>query len=61
VHHGDSLWKIAAAHLPHGASDARIAESWPNWWAANRHAIGSDPNYLTPGQVLHAPPKTETP
>lgn len=52
---GDSLWTIAAAHLPGRASEARIAGAWPRWWAANRTVIGPDPSLLLPGQVLRAP------
>jgi nucleoid-associated protein YgaU len=55
VHRGDSLWAIAARHLGTAASDAEIAEAWPDWYAANRHVIGSDPDLLLPGQVLRAP------
>jgi LysM domain len=55
VHRGDSLWAIAARHLGPAASDAEIADAWPDWYAANRHVIGSDPDLLLPGQVLRAP------
>jgi nucleoid-associated protein YgaU len=55
VRRGDSLWRIAAAHLPGRPCDRRIAASWPRWYAANRQVIGSDPNVITPGEVLHAP------
>lgn len=55
VHAGDSLWSIAAEHLPAHASDARIAKEWPRWFAANHRVIGTDPNTITPGQLLHAP------
>lgn len=55
VHRGDSLWSIAARHLGREPSDAEIAREWPRWFAANRAAIGSDPDLLLPGQVLIAP------
>ena len=55
VQPGDSLWRIAADHLPTTASDARVAQEWPRWFAANHRVIGADPNHLVPGQVLHAP------
>lgn len=55
VRPGDSLWRIAARHLPAGASDAEIAAAWPLWYEANRTVIGSDPGLIHPGQVL-APP-----
>lgn len=54
VERGDSLWAIAAAHLDHPAP-ARIAASWPRWYAANRAVIGPDPNHILAGQVLHIP------
>ncbi len=52
---GDTLWDIAAAHLPHGSSPATIADQWPQWWSANRATVGDDPDLLLPGQVLHVP------
>jgi len=56
VARGDSLWTIAAAHLPAGASDAAVDLSWRRWYAANRAAIGPDPDLITPGQLLFPPP-----
>ncbi|UNX55829.1 LysM peptidoglycan-binding domain-containing protein [Georgenia sp. TF02-10] len=58
---GDSLWRIAAAHLPPGADDAAIAAEWPRWYAANRAVIGPDPDLIHPGQQLQAPPAQESP
>ena len=55
---GDTLWSIAAEHLEPDADDAAIAREWPAWYAANVGTIGSDPNLLRPGQVLHAPRST---
>ena len=52
---GDSLWSIAAAHLPAGATDQDIAEAWPQWYAHNRAAIGSDPGIIHPAQTLEMP------
>lgn len=53
---GDSLWRIAAVHLPEREPSARrIAGAWPRWYAANRAVIGVDPNHLSPGQVLAVP------
>ena len=52
---GDTLWDIAARHLPAGAGDRAIAQAWPSWWAANRAEIGADPDLITPGTHL-APP-----
>lgn len=55
VRRGDSLWAIAAAELGPGAPDAAIAARWPEWYAANAPVIGTDPEFLLPGQVLRAP------
>lgn len=55
VRRGDTLWDIAAAHLPTTASDARIAAAWPAWYAANRTVIGRDPHLIRPGQRLSPP------
>lgn len=54
---GDSLWSIAAADLPPGVSDARIAARWHAVYAANRRLIGRDPDLLEPGQQLRLPGK----
>jgi nucleoid-associated protein YgaU len=55
VEPGDSLWAIAADHLPAGASDLQIAQAWPSWWAANRDAVGADPDLIHPGTQLDPP------
>jgi hypothetical protein len=55
VRRGDSLWTIAARHLGPTASDAEIASVWPQWYAANRHVIGDDPDLLLPGVQLTPP------
>lgn len=55
VRPGDSLWAIAAAHLPPSAGAARVARTWPRWWAANRGAIGADPDLIHPGLRLRPP------
>lgn len=55
VRRGDCLWSVVARSLGPDASDARVAEQWPRWWAANRSAIGEDPNVLLPGMRLHPP------
>jgi nucleoid-associated protein YgaU len=53
---GDSLWRVAAAHLSGPDPSAhRVAAAWPRWYATNRAVIGADPNHLTPGQVLAVP------
>lgn len=61
VRPGDSLWTIAARHLGPRAADTQIAETWPLWYAANKHIIGDDPDLLHPGQVLRPPVASPTP
>lgn len=56
VRKGDSLWSIAARELGPSASAEAIAARWPDWYAANRHVIGNDPDLILPGQVLRIPP-----
>ncbi|PYI69264.1 hypothetical protein CVV68_02325 [Arthrobacter livingstonensis] len=55
VQGGDSLWSIVASALGPYATDVEVAQAWPEWYRANRSVIGSDPNIILPGQVLHAP------
>ena len=55
VRPGDSLWAIAARHLPSSAGPEEIAAAWPLWFAANRRLIGPDPDKLEVGVVLQAP------
>lgn len=55
VQAGDSLWAIAADHLPAAATDAQVARSWPAWWSANRAAVGPDPDLIHPGLRLTPP------
>jgi LysM repeat protein len=55
VRPGDSLWSIAAQHLPTSASQADVARAWPRWWRVNRDVVGSDPSIIRPGQVLRVP------
>jgi resuscitation-promoting factor RpfA len=52
---GDTLWAIAADHLPAGATDADIDAAWPDWYAANRAQIGDDPDLILPGWQLTTP------
>jgi nucleoid-associated protein YgaU len=64
VRPGDSLWAIARRRLTAEAgtpSPARVATAWPAWWTANRSVIGSDPDLIRPGQVLHAPTGAHSP
>jgi hypothetical protein len=55
VRPGDSLWAVAAQHLPPDATAAAIAQTWPTWWWANRAAIGADPGLIHPGLLLTPP------
>lgn len=55
VRRGDTLWDIAAASLPPGADDAARAAACHRWYAANRAAIGPDPDLLLPGTRLRRP------
>jgi LysM repeat protein len=47
VQHDDTLSSIASRFAIHGG--------WPALYAANRRAIGSDPNVIRPGTVLTLP------
>lgn len=58
VRPGDSLWSIAARELGPHATPARIAATWPRLYAANRRAIGANPDLIHPGQQL-VPPATQ--
>jgi nucleoid-associated protein YgaU len=59
VQPGDTLWDLAEADLQArtGAApaDAQVASAWPSWWAANRDAVGADPDLLHPGTSLRRP------
>jgi nucleoid-associated protein YgaU len=55
VRPGDTLWGIAARHLPPGACNAGIAREWPRWYQANRRVVGADPDLIRPGQHLRPP------
>ncbi|WP_455605469.1 LysM peptidoglycan-binding domain-containing protein [Cellulosimicrobium funkei] len=52
---GDSLWSIAARHLPAGSTDRQVAEAVERWHVTNAHVVGADPDLVRPGQVLVAP------
>ena len=52
---GDSLWTIAAAHLPAGTSNSAVDRAWRRWYATNRAVIGPDPDLIVPGQLLQPP------
>lgn len=53
---GDSLWSIAAATLPEDADPAQVDRRWRRIYAANRGAIGPDPDLVAPGVSLTLPP-----
>lgn len=52
---GDTLWGIVARFLGPAASTAQVATTWPDWFAANRAAIGDDPDLIFPGTKLRPP------
>jgi hypothetical protein len=52
---GESLWSIAEATLPAGASAAEVAASSAAWYDTNRAVIGANPSLIHPGQDLAAP------
>ncbi|QIK77335.1 LysM peptidoglycan-binding domain-containing protein [Nocardioides piscis] len=52
VRPGDSLWSIAAASLPPRATPAEVDGAWRALYAANRAAIGADPDLVLPGTEL---------
>jgi hypothetical protein len=62
VQPGDTLWSLAEVSLRRSGTasppDRQVAQAWPRWWAANREAIGDDPDLLLPGTVLCPPPGT---
>jgi nucleoid-associated protein YgaU len=59
VAEGDSLWELAKRELGPHATNEQIAARWPEWYAANRQVIGTDPNLILPGQVLRVPPTSK--
>jgi hypothetical protein len=59
VRAGDSLWSIAASGLGPGAEEAEIDAAWRALYAANREAIGSDPDLIRPGLDLEPAPNRE--
>ena len=55
VRRGDTLWALAAAGLPSGASAAEITDRWQLIYRRNRGVIGPDPDLIQPGQLLRLP------
>jgi resuscitation-promoting factor RpfA len=54
---GDTLWGVAAAHLPGGRrSPGRIDRYWRRIHAANRGVLGDDPHLIHPGTRIVLPP-----
>jgi nucleoid-associated protein YgaU len=53
---GDCLWSIAQRRLGPGADARSIDAGWRALYAANRVAIGDDPNLIHPGLTLTLPP-----
>jgi len=63
VQPGDSLWELAEQDLAargESTTDAAVAQAWPSWWAANRDAVGDDPDLLQPGTRLSPPPADDS-
>jgi nucleoid-associated protein YgaU len=46
---GDTLWDIAAAHLPPAErSVGRVHHDWQQVYRANRRVVGADPDLIHP-------------
>jgi len=60
VRPGDCLWSIAAALLGRGSTARAVDRGWRAIYAANRAAVGSDPNLIHAGLVLTLPPLDPT-
>jgi hypothetical protein len=58
VRPGDTLWGIAAAHLPPAPrSAAAVDRYWRRIYRANRATLGPDPDLIHPGTRLVVPPE----
>ncbi len=55
VRGGDSLWSIAAHHLPPDSADTDIDSAWRAWYSTNQQVIGDNPDLIQPGQLLLPP------
>jgi resuscitation-promoting factor RpfA len=54
---GDTLWDIAAAHLPPAErSVGRVHHYWRQVYRANRRVVGADPDLIHPGTRLDVLP-----
>lgn len=58
VRAGDSLWSLARDRLGPDASDADLLRLTRSTYAANRGAIGPDPDVIHPGLRLRVPDPT---
>lgn len=58
VETGDCLWSIARHRLGAAATNTAVDAGWRAIYAANRAAVGDDPNLIHPGLVLTLPPIT---
>jgi nucleoid-associated protein YgaU len=56
VQRGECLWSIAARQLGPQATNRTTDAAWRRIYAANRTAVGPDPNLIRPGLVLALPP-----
>jgi len=57
VRPGDTLWGIAAVHLPSALrSPAAIDRYWRQLYGANQAVLGPDPDLIHPGTRLLVPP-----
>lgn len=61
VKRGDCLWSIAASILGPAASGPSIDAGWRQIYAANRAAIGDNPNLIHIGLTLELPPLVAQP
>ncbi len=61
VRPGDTLWALASRHLvAPGASDGQVDAAWQRLYAANRAALGPDPDLIRPGDRLDLPTSAPT-
>jgi hypothetical protein len=59
VRPGDCLWSIASRRLGPEATAAQVAVEANRWYVTNAATIGTDPDFLRPGEVL-SPPAFDT-
>jgi nucleoid-associated protein YgaU len=52
---GDCLWSIARRVLPRHATPGEVDRAWHRIYAANRAAVGADPDLIRPGTLLRLP------